>query len=116
MLDWIRKTEGHNEGYIVYSLDDAKAKYEVRELNGGYLVLNWDNEKLWLKFAVMSFYSANGDGSHVYLSVEFYGEGPSGSLRECRHTYWGKDGYLFFPNGKLITSALAALSEFYDDL
>lgn len=111
MLDWIKK--GH-EGYL---LDDAKARYDVMELDGeGYLVLNWDAEKLWLNFAVLTFRCSASDGSDTELDVQFYGEGPSGALKECRHTYWGEEGYLFYPNGKAITAGLKELSKYYDDL
>lgn len=103
-----------DQGDDVYSLNFLKNNYEVHELDEGYLVLEWHdpNSKSWLKFAALDFYCSNG--SDINLSLVFYGEGPSGDLRECRHTYWGEDGYLFYPNKKVISSALTALSEFFD--
>lgn len=110
-LIWISKLD---EGY---SLDDARSRYEVRDLPGkGYLVLNWDAERFWLKFAVLSFLSSSGDDTEVEMDLQFHGEGPTGNLRECRHTYWGDGGYIFYPSGKVISAGLEALSEFFDDL
>jgi hypothetical protein len=105
----------------VYSLDKARAKFEVREIcHDGYLVLNWDHppgeKRLWLKFAVMNFYTSDCDGANTALVCVFHGEGPSDCLRECRHTYWGESGYIFYPNGELIAAAFKALSEFFDQM
>ena len=113
-LIWIKKGEAYLEeaGYL---LDDAKARYEVREIDNGYLVLNRQSD-IWLKFAVMTFFCSDGDDKNVQLQVQFHGEGPIGNLRECRHTYWGDEGYLFYPDGIAIAAGLKALSEFYDDL
>lgn len=46
----------------------------------------------------------------------FHGEGPSGTLRELRHTHWGHadDGYLHEPNGALIAAAFEALKPWFD--
>jgi hypothetical protein len=100
-IDWLASGE---DGYL---LDDARSKYAVKDLgNHGYLVLNWDDKEFFLKFAVLT----------VGLDLQFYGEGPTGNLRECRHTYWGEDGYLFYPDGKVITAAFKELSKYFDDL
>lgn len=101
-IDWLESFL-NDKDEIVYSLDKIPVAYEIREITNGWVVLNWHDET-WLKFAVLE-----SDGSSV-----FHGEGPSGSLRECRHTYWGYDGYIFYPNARLITDAFRVLSEFYD--
>jgi hypothetical protein len=47
----------------------------------------------------------------------FSGCGPSGALRELRHTYWGESdnsGYIHMPNAKLIAAAFAALKRWFD--
>ena len=123
MLDWIKHFpdlwDESDEKEFLYSLDDAKERYEVVELTkNGYLVLKWDADKFWLHFAVLDFHHSDGDDKNVALCVQFYGEGPVGNLKECRHTHWGENGkgYLFYPNGELISEALKYLSQFYDEM
>ncbi len=112
-IEWLENVQEEND--VVYPLDRIDVRYERRELTPSvWLILNWDANKLWLKFAVLEFYCSEGDGKNTMLSCVFHGEGPVGNLRECRHTYWGNDGYLFYPNGKAITSGIQALSEFFD--
>lgn len=111
-IDWLESFL-NDKDEIVYSLDKIPVAYEIREITNGWVVLNWHDET-WLKFAVLEFNHSDGDGSNTVTTPVFHGEGPSGSLRECRHTYWGYDGYIFYPNGQLITEAFKVLSEFYD--
>lgn len=98
----------------------VKQKYKVEPLPGGFFVL--DDRTDWICFAVLADvggYSAE-DGSIITEgSCIFYGEGPSGNLRECRHTYWGEEdnhGYIFYLDGRLITAAFRRLSEFFDEM
>jgi hypothetical protein len=113
-MDWLKsEIYGDCEDAVV-SIDWAKANFEVKTLtDNAWLVLNKKDE-LWLKFAALEFYHSDGDGKNIYAGIVFYGEGPSGNLRECRHTYWGKDGYIFYPHIKTIVAGLEALKEFYD--
>lgn len=117
-IEWLdSEVDPQHDDEKVYPLDKAKAKYEVREIcKDGWLVLNWDEQKLWLKFAVLGWCTSDSDGSNVLAEQVFYGEGPSGNLRECRHTWWGENGggYLFYPKAKVIKAGLDALAEFYD--
>lgn len=115
MIEWLKNRIDPIHGDRVYPLDDARERFTVRELMpNAYLVLNFEND--WLKFAVLEFSSSNVDGSETMLSCLFHGEGPGMGLRECRHTWWGEDGYLFYPDGRVIAAAFAALSEFFDDM
>ncbi len=116
-ISWLEKGLDTLNNDTVYSLDRARERYEVRELGyGGYLVLNHEPATLWLNFAVLEFHSSEADGGNVQLSCVFHGEGPSSSLRECRHTYWGESGYLFYPDGRIIAAAFKELAEFYDEM
>ena len=45
---------------------------------------------LYLSFAFFS-------GTEVAESMIMYGHGYI-KLRECRHTYWGDEGYIYFPS------------------
>lgn len=107
----------------VYNLDEIKKSFEVREISpDGWLVLNDDSAEGgvkysgWLKFAVLSFHSSGMLVENIGATLVFHGEGPSGHLREPRHTYWGDEssGYLFYPRAKIIVAGLEALKEFYD--
>ncbi len=119
MIDWLdSEADPQDQEERIYPLDKIRQKlFEVRELGeGGYLVLNWDVNHSWLDFAVLEFCSSNADDTEVMLSCVFHGGGPSDVLRECRHTHWGEEGYLYYVNGRLITLAFQALSEFFDDM
>lgn len=113
-IDWLEHVlEENNE--VVYPLDRIDIRYERKQITpSSWLILNWDADGLWLNFAVLEFHSSDGDDANIMLSCVFHGSGPVGNLRECRHTYWGKEGYLFYPNAKVITAGLQALSEFFD--
>jgi hypothetical protein len=50
----------------------------------------------------------------VKLYLVLHGDGPAGELRELRHTYWGDEGYLFYPDVRVIVAAMAALKEWFD--
>ncbi len=61
-------------------------------------------DELWLDFVFLEFCS--GDGKETQCEVLMHGSGPLGALKECRHTYWGDGGYLFYPNATHIKVAL----------
>lgn len=119
-IKWLDSPEKNHLDMAVYSLDYCRKNFLVSDLtNRGYLVIKHsdDPDSDWMHFAVLSFDSSSGiDGSNTMLTAVFHGDGPSGVLRECRHTYWGEDGYIFYPDGPLIASALTALSRYYDGL
>lgn len=116
MLDWIKTNviEIWDDNYV-YSLK-ACQNFEVVPLikDYSYLVLKWDSEKFNLDFAVMEFFMS--DMSDTMLKCTFYGSGPTGNLRECRHTYWGENGYVFYPHGPTIIAAFKELSKYYDEM
>lgn len=117
-LTWLTGVKpDHGCDELVYPLDEAKKKFEVKELipEEGWIVLDKTDEDWW-KFAVFSFFGSDGNGENLEMSLIFHGEGPPTILRECRHTYWGEEGYLFYPNGPVIIAAFHFLSEFYDGM
>lgn len=119
---WLEsETSPCNDSMTAYSIDKARTKCEVRELDGhGWLVLKPKEgepaQDTWLQFAVLDFHCSEGDDTNAYGKLVFHGEGPTGVLRECRHTYWGEDGYVFYPSGTVIKAAFKALAEFYDEM
>lgn len=98
----------------VYSLTDIQSKSQVKSLgDDGYLALIIDEDKV--EFAIfVRQYTDQRFGTMPTL--QFHGKGLSGALRECRHTYWGEDGYIFYPNGKVISEAFKELSIYFDDM
>lgn len=67
-----------------------------------------------VSFVVFEFHSSDADGKNKRLARVFHGSGPSGSLRELRHTHWGDDGYVFYPSAKTIAEAFAHLAKWFD--
>ena len=120
MNTWLKSYvdfEENGSNCKTFSLERLEKDFEVRQISGnGYLVLKWDSEKFWLEFAVFEFDSSDIDNKNVALSLIFHGKGAAGYLRECRNTFWGEDGYLYYPNGKIISASFVALSEFFDDM
>ena len=118
MINWLEKCKDpEEEGHYLLS-KILENKFEVRPLAGdGFLVLK--QEDISVEFAVLRVVSTYDNEQS--LQRVFFGHGFEGSLRECRHTYWGedpnnKDGYLFYPSGKIIAAAFKELSEFFDDM
>jgi len=100
-----------NEDY--YSLNKIKqTSFKIIELKGGYLVL--DIKEITVEFALLSVIGSElNDSGEEFLELIFHGDGTSG-LRECRHTYWGEKGYLFYMPINLIKQAMDKLNEYFD--
>lgn len=95
-----RVIELPNDGLLAVLLEDAGP----------------DLPEFHVSFVCLGFYSGHEDGTIDY-QVVFHGSGPAGGLRECRHTFWGEAdnaGYIFYPNRKLICTALDALQQWFD--
>lgn len=80
--------------------------------DAGEVLVAVREEGIKVEFVVLSWCSASDQGSE-YEHV-FHGYGYSGALRELRHSYWGEDGYIFYPQASVITSALTMLKEWFD--
>lgn len=88
---------------------------------GGLLAVRIDDMRV--SFIVFRFNSGPGTKTNgevvsppMYERV-FHGVGFSGSLRECRHTYWGDGGaggYIYYVPAWLIRAAFDALGEWFD--
>jgi hypothetical protein len=103
-----------------YLASTIAQKFRLEPITGGFIVLNIDG--IWVNFAVLNDMGGTiaADGSTLMeVGCVFWGDGPSGNLRECRHTFWGEEdngGYIFYPSGLLIAAAFKRLSEFFDDM
>jgi hypothetical protein len=60
----------------------------------------------WAAFVFLASHSAEDVEGPYYATVLMVGEGILGNLRECRHTYWGDEGYLFYPSAGQIRAML----------
>jgi hypothetical protein len=72
-----------------------------------------------VEFAALEFFTSpiNRVGLEGLLcTVLVHGSGPSMSpeFRECRHTYWGDDGYIYYLNAKHIRAVLDWLERHFD--
>ena len=68
----------------------------------------------WLEFCFLEFMSYHSEKEKYEVDIIMHGCGPINGLNECRHTYWGKEGYMFYPNKKYIETALNWLKKYYD--
>ena len=116
-LDWCGDLIAFDEAEI-----RAKSN-EVISLEGdGLLAVRYDAEQFSVSFVVFSFVGGPmTSGAEVVDGKKwdrvFSGNGPSGTLRELRHTSWGEPdapGYLHCPSGKVISDAFRMLRRWFD--
>lgn len=100
----------------VYELEDQDFASKIPLTDGDYedylLIRYRGPDKLWVEFAVFEFCSTHS-GKNQYTMI-FHGEGPAGNLRECRHIWWGENGYTFMLNFKVVEQAFTILKNWFD--
>jgi hypothetical protein len=121
LIDLLPVTKNHNDDPY-YAVDDLrKHATTVINLEGrGLLAVLEDG--IHISFVVTTFAEgpSTQDGQIVGPELHervFHGSGPSGALRELRHTFWGEQdngGYIFYPSAKLITDAFHQLNRWFD--
>lgn len=107
-----------NRPAVVHTFDPHSGQRRPR----GLLAVLETPGEVFVSFVVVEWVSGPSDDPHGRRTMEalyqplFHGEGPSGNLRELRHTHWGHadDGYLHEPNGALIAAAFEALKRWFD--
>lgn len=121
----IRAKATHVIPLLPYHQPSALEPYGPRSPRGLLAVLEKPSE-VWVSFIVVEWVAGPVDAANLTSRLErqmealyqplFRGEGPSGTLRELRHTHWGHadDGYLHEPNGALIAAAFEALKRWFD--
>lgn len=121
----IRAKATHAIPLLPYQPPSVFEPYRDRAPRGLLAVLETPGEVL-VSFVVVQWVAGPVDLANLTRSLErqmealyqplFHGEGPSGTLRELRHTHWGHadDGYLHEPNGALIAAAFEALKRWFD--
>jgi hypothetical protein len=86
-----------------------KLPSKAKEIIPGCL---WVVERItdcWCEFIFLTF--SFEDDSVIGTEKLFSASGPLASLKECRHTYWGDDGYIFYPNMDYIIASLSYLKK-----
>lgn len=68
----------------------------------------------WVKLNFLEFHSSEIDDSNILCNTVMYGFGYTGSSRELRHTYWGEDGYIFYPEAEKITAIVEYCKKYFD--
>lgn len=116
LLEGLEHTFDHL-GDACYSITELKKpNFNLEALNEDFLVLSRKDEHDWLEFCFLEVNSRELPYSEdsTLCTVLWHGEGPSGSMRECRHSYIGEDGYVFYVSKKNFTAALEWLERHYD--
>lgn len=107
----------HND-ITLFKLEDQPATVRIpltRNKADAWLLVHEDDEVI--RFACFEFFMSNADGSDVQCSMLFHGSGISGSLRECRHIWWGgpgDSGYTYSLNFDVVAEALNELRTWFD--
>ena len=95
---------------VIYSLRKIELLgYEVVKLRGGYLIV--DVGEIIIQFCLLEHICEGDDDDDLGLEIVFYGSGVGGSLMECRHTFWGEGGYVFYINLRLVKDAMTHLMQ-----
>lgn len=109
---WKPHGKSHND-ITVYVLDEQIADEHIRLNKRAWMLVHYIDETT-LEFAVFEFFMSNVDGSDALHSMLLNGSGPSGELRECRHIWWGEDGYTHGLDFSVVEAALRELRRWYD--
>tara|TARA_R100001086_G_C11840641_1_gene259010 strand:- start:1467 stop:1793 length:327 start_codon:yes stop_codon:yes gene_type:complete len=102
--DWI--TSAVLPGEDALDIETLRVNFEIHALDGGILVIN--NRDCIIDYAVVEY------GNDVEGTMVWHGTGVGANLRECRHSYFGEDGYVFYMNGDLFISAINKLKDYFD--
>jgi len=98
---------------IVYEYSKLVQVFDnVEKLDNSQLIVAYNDSDCWYDFVFLtwSYGSDEGDFYQQFCKAS----GPSDFLRECRHTNFSNDGYLFYMNRTSIEAMLGFLSKYYD--
>lgn len=116
-------THPDHDGEPVYWEPEVRAAATtIVDLPGGLLAVAEPLDGSWTHVAIFAYVGGPATQNGVEVEPRCYqrimhGEGPSGSLRELRHTHWGDPhnaGYIFYPSANLICAAFSALERWFD--
>lgn len=105
--------EEYNEKEFIYKLEDLKQNFDnVEILSEEYFIVAYNNSDCWYDFYFFEWNSTSDEGQYFkeYAKVS----GPSDNLRECRHTYFQNEGYIFYLEKKKMLLFIEFLERYYD--
>jgi hypothetical protein len=114
-----------NSVLIQSEINDDDKVFPLSKCPEGFVIEALIKDKLWvchnfkfsggfMDFAFFDYSYLCDDSNETYTTLMMHGSGPSNNLRECRHTFWGEDGYIFYPQKSHIIAALDWLEKYYD--
>lgn len=112
-IESVFKEVPYIDGTKVVKHSDVSSTFQkVEYLTEDFIVAYEKTHEVWMDFLFLEM-------NHYSDGEAFYSElcrvsGPSEGLRECRHTFFADDGYLFYMNGKNIIAMIEFLDKFYD--
>lgn len=116
-VERFRLTETAGNCGPLYRLPADLGAFTVLEHQDSRLLVTEEPESTWTHWVLLQWSRSKGDGSDPQYSHIAHGEGPAGSLRESRHTYFGdpgEGGYVFYLNAELLCWALGKLKRWFD--
>lgn len=114
MDPWVKRVAPHLHGAMLYIIADQPG--EVVELpSDARLVVHVNG---WnVRFACFRWHSElveEGKAGVAYYEMLFHGRGVGGAAKECRHTWWGDQGYLYLMPLDVVAAAAIALDDWFD--
>lgn len=113
-IESVFKEVPYIDGSKVASYSDVKETFgRVEDLTGADFIVGYEKaNETWMDFIFLEL-------NHYHNNEPFYSElcrvsGPSDGLRECRHTHFADDGYVFYMNGRNMITMIEFLDKFYD--
>lgn len=97
--------------HTMYKLSDMLKNFTVVPVTKGLYAIE-DNQEHWIDVCFMTLDSSMDN--EEFLSELFRSSGTLGCLRECRHTYFPDDGYVFYMNKGDMVAALEYLEKYFD--
>lgn len=113
-----------DKGYFLKDLKKHATK--IFELDSSCWLTLYSNTSLlkdgWVYYSMFEQVEADTEvvaGVLVEKDIKveelFHGDGPTGSLKELRHTYFANEGYIFYLPMEATIKALTILQEYFND-
>lgn len=103
-----------DHGDYQYLFDELTANFEHRFFNDHLFIFK--KEDLWMTFAFFQHVGCgfdNEDKEVHYGDLFWYGDGPLGSLKELRHSYFPE--YVFYASPSFIKQCCDIILEYFEE-
>jgi len=115
-LETIKEPCYSNTDEFMYNIGKLLGVFEiVKKLRDDSFIVAYNESDNWYDFVFLEWESESDEG--VFYKELCRVSGPGGkdsSLRECRHTYFADNGYIFYMKKENIRAMLDFLEEYYD--